>query len=171
MICAYMRPAISSAATVYPTDPHSCSLNCVRRLRLNCTIPKIQSRQFLCYGIDTSEKGIKKSKMEIKYPWIDSEWIALTKNDRLHCDAKLACHRLKLPSPSAIPNLLPCCENRHLVTLANVPGGLGVQTTCWWPHSHICTEPSCPPVKYNGINGWAHIRLILSTLCFKTFNW
>lgn len=99
--------------------------------------------------------------------WIDQ--LPLTKNDRLHCDARLACHKLKLPSPSAIPNLLPCCEKRHRVTLANVPGGRGVQTTCWCPHSHIWTEPSWPPVKYNGINGWAHIRFILSTLCFNTF--
>lgn len=98
------------------------------------------------------------------------EWaIELTKNDRLHCDARLACHKLKLPSPSAIPNLLPCCEKRHRVTLANVPGGRGVQTACWCPHSHIWTEPSWPPVKYKGINGWAHIRFILSTLCFNTF--
>lgn len=94
----------------------------------------------------------------------------LTKNDRLHCDAKLACHRLKLPSPSAMPNLLPCCEKRHRVTFANVPGGRGVQTTCWCPHSHIWTEPSWPPVKYSGINGCAHIRFMLSTLCFNTFD-
>lgn len=93
----------------------------------------------------------------------------LTKNDRLDCDARLACHKLRLPSPSAMPNLLPCCEKRHRVTLANVPGGRGVQTTCWCPHSHIWTEPSWPPVKYNGINGCAHIRFILSTLCFNTF--
>lgn len=92
----------------------------------------------------------------------------LTKKDRLHCEARPACHKLKLPSPSAMPNLLPCCENRHLVTLAKVPGDRGVQTACWWPHSHICTEPSWLPVKYSGISGWAHIRLMLSTLCFST---
>lgn len=92
----------------------------------------------------------------------------LTKNGRLCCDCKPACHRLKLPSPSAMPNLLPCWANRQRVTLANVPGGRGVQTTCWWPHSHICTEPSWPPVRYSGISGWAHMRLMLSTLCFNT---
>lgn len=94
--------------------------------------------------------------------------IVLTKNERLLCDARPACHKLRLPSPSAMPNLLPCCENRQRVTLANVPGGRGVHTTCWWPHSHIWTAPSCPPVKYSGINGCAHMRLILSTLCLST---
>lgn len=173
-----MRPMIFSAAIMCPRGQHFYFLNCVRLLPPNYTIPKIQNQQFLCYDIDTSENEIKLMKIDqIHFFFLDFGFvtlatenvlIALTKNDRLHCDAKLACHKLKLPSPSAIPNLLPCCENRHLVTLANVPGGRGVQTTCWWPHSHICTEPSCPPVKYNGINGCAHIRLILSTLCFKT---
>lgn len=75
------------------------------------------------------------------------QYFALTKNDRLLCEARPACHKLKFPSPSAMPNLLPCCENRHLVTLANVPGERGVQTACWWPHSHICTDPSWLPVR------------------------
>uniref|UniRef100_A0A1B0BR13 Uncharacterized protein n=1 Tax=Glossina palpalis gambiensis TaxID=67801 RepID=A0A1B0BR13_9MUSC len=39
----------------------------------------------------------------------------LTKNDLLLCEAMAACHKLKFPSPSPIPNLLPCCENLHLV--------------------------------------------------------
>lgn len=91
-----------------------------------------------------------------------------------------------------MPNLLPCCENRHRVTendgegseivsnyladgillpFANVPGGRGVQTACWCPHSHICTEPSCPPVKYSGISGWELMRFMLSILCFRTCRW
>lgn len=51
-----MRPAIFSAAIMCPRGQHFCFLNCVRLLLPNCTIPKIRSRQFLCYGIDTSEK-------------------------------------------------------------------------------------------------------------------
>jgi hypothetical protein len=61
--------------------------------------------------------------------------------------AKPTCHRLRLPSPSATPNLLPCSLNRTLVTLANVPGGRGTETAWTWPHSHICTEPSWEPVR------------------------
>lgn len=43
--------------------------------------------------------------------------IILTKNDRLHVDARPACHKLNFPSPSAMPNLFPCCENRQRVTV------------------------------------------------------
>lgn len=127
-----MQPAISSAAIMCPRGQHFCFLNCVRLLPPNCTIPKIRSRQFPCYGIDTSEKA-KRCQIQYSLKFFTNtmeQRTALTKNDRLHCDAKLACHRLKLPSPSAIPNLLPCCENRQRVTLAKVPGGLGVHTTC-----------------------------------------
>lgn len=161
----YMQLMISSAVTVCPTNRHSCFPNYDQPLLLNCTIPKIQSPRFPYCDIDTS--AMNRPLMIVTTESLSPK--ILTKNDRLLCDARLACHKLKLPSPSAMPNLLPCCENRHRVTLANVPGGRGVHTTCWWPHSHICTEPSWPPVKYNGINGWAHIRFMLSTLCFKTF--
>lgn len=130
-----MQLTISFAATMCPTIQHFYFPNYDRPLRLSCTIPKIRNPKFLCYDIDTSaterikplavtDNG-KMGKMENVYGWQ-----TLTKNDRLLCDARLACHKLKLPSPSAIPNLLPCCEKRQRVTLANVPGGRGVHTTC-----------------------------------------
>lgn len=142
-----MQPKISSVATMCPIIRRSYSLNCDRLLRLNCTSPRIQNPRFLCCGIDTSRvkrkiffcNFLKKSFFKVfqlynynKVVFKTHDFFAtlLTKNDRLDCDAKLACHKLKLPSPSAMPNLLPCCENRHRVTLANVPGGRGVQTTC-----------------------------------------
>lgn len=168
----YKQPKISFEAIRYPRVQHFYSLNCDQLWRPSCTSPKIRNPRFLYYGIDRSVIKYNKWNViqwfcELKFGCFNC--VILTKNDRLLCDAKLACHKLKLPSPSAIPNLLPCCEKRHRVTLANVPGGRGVQTTCWCPHSHICTEPSWPPVRYNGISGWAHIRFILSTLCFSTF--
>lgn len=57
----------------------------------------------------------------------------------------------------------------QLLPFANVPGGRGVQTACWCPHSHIWTDPSWPPVKYKGIRGWELMRFMLSTLCFRTW--
>jgi hypothetical protein len=41
----------------------------------------------------------------------------LTKKDLLHCEASPTCHKLNFPSPSAIPNLFPCCEKRQRVTV------------------------------------------------------
>ncbi|CAN8004945.1 unnamed protein product, partial [Ixodes hexagonus] len=72
-------------------------------------------------------------------------------------DVTPTCHRLRLPSPSVTPNLtslegcpptlLPCWLNRRLVTLANVPASLGVDTGWACPHSHRLTEPSWQPDK------------------------
>lgn len=71
----------------------------------------------------------------------------LTKNGRAVPSLQATWNKLKCPSESATPNLLPCWEKRTRVTLANVPGGLGVATAVWWPHSHNETDPSCDPVK------------------------
>lgn len=158
----------SFVVTKCPIGRHFCFRNCDRLWPPDCRSPGIRNLRCPCYGIGRSV--MKFRKISIKWHNSHTRTIIciLTKNERLHCDASPACHKLKLPSPSAMPNLLPCCENLQRVTLANVPGGRGVQTTCWCPHSHICTEPSWPPVKYNGIWGCAHIRFILSILCFKT---
>lgn len=70
-----------------------------------------------------------------------------TKNGRLWDELRPTFHSDRLPSPSATPNLLPCCENLTLVTLAKVPAARGSATACWWPHSHIWTDPSWEPVR------------------------
>ena len=109
----YMRPVISSAATMCPTIQRFYSPNCGRRWRPNCMSPEIRNRRCLCCGIDNS--GSQKKSISWKFKWSPSS--QLTKNDRLHCDASPACHKLKLPSPSAIPNFIAMLwesATRHL---------------------------------------------------------
>lgn len=53
----YMRPVIFSVAIECPTVQRSYFPNCGRPLQPDCMSPKIQSLQFLCYGIDKSTNG------------------------------------------------------------------------------------------------------------------
>lgn len=67
---------------------------------------------FLLISFNTSHMSTQ-TKLENS----PAKWDILTKNERFDCDASPTCHKLNFPSPSATPNLFPCCENRHLVTV------------------------------------------------------
>lgn len=84
-------------------------------LRLNCTTRGTWNRWWVCCDIRGSLTRKEKVRNEGKFR-VQLKF-QLTKNDRLHCEASPTCHKLSLPSPSAIPNLFPCCEKRHRVTV------------------------------------------------------
>lgn len=71
---------------------------------------------------------LKKKKKNYNQGSITSDYSTHTQNGLQLDDVRPTLNKDKFPSPSATPNLLPCCENRTLVTFANVPAARGSAT-------------------------------------------
>ncbi|CAN7984088.1 unnamed protein product, partial [Ixodes hexagonus] len=113
---------------------------------------RVSQRQTLRFSLECPAVAIRLDELTKAKSLACFEWHEALKKGLAFGDVTPTC-RLRLPSPSVTPNLLPCWLNRRLVTLANVPASLGVDTGWACPPSHRLTEPSWQPDKYSGSTG------------------